>query len=102
MMIERVAPAIQATQQHNATFAASKPPKPSIPHLAVKQRSKFYFRIATGTRMQYPTASKIGAIVSPPRAKSANPAMMTIAAIAHHIMPRVRDDASFSAIGDVV
>jgi hypothetical protein len=52
--------------------------------------------------MQYPTASKIGAIVSPPRAKSANPAMMTTAAIPHHIMPRVRDDASFSAIGDVV
>jgi hypothetical protein len=52
--------------------------------------------------MQYPIASKIGAIVSPPRAKSANPATMTTAAIPHHTMPRVRDDASFSAIGDVV
>jgi hypothetical protein len=97
-MIERVAPGAQATHPHNATFAASGPPSPTFLLLGLE----FYFRIATGTSMQYPIASKIGAIVSPPRAKSANPAMITTAVIPHHIMPRVRDDASFSAIGDVV
>jgi len=47
-------------------------------------------------------ASKIGAMVSPPRAKSANPATMTTAAIAHHNKPRVRGDVSLAAIVGVV
>jgi hypothetical protein len=52
--------------------------------------------------MQYPIVSNMGAMVSPPNAKSANPAMMTANAMPHHIKPRIRGDVSLSAIGDVV
>ncbi len=92
-MIERVAPV-----SHSHVRGVESAPPPSFR----TQRSKLYFRIAMGTSMQYPIASRIGAIVSPPRAKSANPAMITTAVIAHHITPRVRDDASISVIGGVV
>src|SRR5262245_20785914 len=54
--------------------------------------------IAAGTSTQYPTASNIGAIVSPPRAKSANPAIIAKSATPHHTKPRVRDDISAVAI----
>ena len=43
-----------------------------------------YRRIATGTKMQYPAISRMGANVSPPIAKSAYPNTITTKATAHH------------------
>lgn len=44
--------------------------------------------MANGTRTQYPTTSKIGAIVMPPRARSAYPAASTIPAAVHNTVAR--------------
>jgi len=46
-------------------------------------------------------ASKIGATVSPPRARSANPAKITTPAMPHQTNARDRLDVSLSAIGRV-
>jgi hypothetical protein len=58
-----------------------------------------YFRIARGTKTQYPTTSSTGAMVVPPRMRSANPRIKEAAASPHQRKDRARELVTGEGMG---